>query len=284
MTTRLAKGRFFDRDPFAPVQYVYPVEGKLYSVKSPFQKIEVFHSPHFGRMLVLDGVLQLTERDEFFYHEMLAQVPLHTHPHPEKVLIVGGGDGGCLREVLKHASVRQVTLVEIDAEVIKVSQRYFSSLSNGFADPRTTVVIAVGAAFLAENWDRYDVIIVDSTDPVGPAVSLFTDDFFALAARTLGEEGIFVTQSESLHFHSKFVRQVQLSLSACFKFADLYTQAIATYPGNWWTFSIASNKYNPREPCRAVEVPTRYYSEEIHRHCFVPGELRGRIMSGELNW
>lgn len=284
MKTRLSGGRFFERDPFAPVQYVYPVERKLDLVKSPFQRIEVFASSYFGKVLALDGVIQLTEKDEFFYHEMLTQVPLHTHPSPEKVLIVGGGDGGCLREVLKHASVCQVTLVELDAEVIKVSQRHFPSLASGFTDPRTRVVIADGAIFLAENRDSYDVMIVDSTDPVGPARSLFSDEFFALAVRAVGDEGIFVTQSESLHYHLDFVRQVQQALSAHFKFTALYTQALATYPGNWWTFSIASPRYDPRQVRRAVEVATRYYSEEIHRHCFLSADLRGKLISGELGW
>lgn len=240
-------------------------------------------SPYFGRMLVLDGVVQLSERDEFFYHEMLTQVAMHAHPHPQEVLIVGGGDGGALREVLKHSSVKKVTLVEIDPEVVKVSQAFFPSLAQGFADPRTEVVFAEGSAFVKGQPLSYDIIIVDSTDPVGMARSLFTDAFFGAAQRAL-KGGIFVAQTESLHFHREFLRQVQRELSALFRYVGLYTQALATYPGNWWTFSIASQEYDPRGLRRAVAVPCRFYSDEVHRYCFLPEGVRGRLLSGEWSW
>ncbi len=280
----MANTRFFEKDPFSPIQYVYPLSQRLLSVKGRFQKIEVLESPYFGKMLALDGVVQFTERDEFFYHEMLAHVALHAHPSPSKVLIIGGGDGGALKEVLKHSVVREATLVEIDSEVTEVSRSFFPDFAWAFEDPRTRVVMTDGSSFLTQHGGSYDVIIVDSTDPTGFAQSLFTDSFFASVASALAGKGIFVAQTESLHFHLAFIREVQTRLAARFRWVDLFTQSLATYAGNWWSFSIASDAYDPRQLRRTVEVPTRYYCEEVHRHCFLPVGLRQKLMSGDLAW
>jgi spermidine synthase len=273
---------FMERDPFSPIKYCYEIEEILCSVKTKYQDIKVLRSPYFGKMLLLDEVVQLTERDEHFYHEMLAHVALHSHPSPREILIVGGGDGGLLREVLKHQVVDKVLLVEIDREVIEVSKRFFPSLSTGFGDPRTQVIEMDGATFLSTTSERFDLIFVDCTDPVGIAESLFTEQFFRNAASTLKEEGMVVAQTESLHFHREFIREVQYRLSRLFTIVDLYTVPLATYAGNWWTFTIASKKYDPRVVTRKCEVTTRYYAEDVHHQAFLPLSLKNRLKEGTL--
>ena len=272
---------FQEKDPFAPIKYSYEVEEVICQRKTKHQELLVFKSPYFGRVLALDGVVQLTERDEYFYHEMLAQVALHAHPSPSDVLIIGGGDGGTLREVLKHQVVKRALVVELDRGVIEASKEFFPTLSTGFADSRTQILEAEGAEFLARTREKFNLIIVDSTDPVGPAESLFTTQCFH-AFSALKAEGIFVAQTESLHFHREFVREVQHRLAQIFNLVDLYTVPLATYAGNWWTFSIASKVHNPREVLRKCEVSTRYYTEDVHRHTFLPPSLYQKIMSDKI--
>ncbi len=270
---------FQEKDPFAPIQYGYEVEEVICQRQTKHQELLIFKSPYFGRVLALNGVVQLTEWDEYFYHEMLAQVALHAHPSPTDVLIIGGGDGGVLREVLKHQVVKRALVVELDREVIEASKEFLPTLSTGFADPRTQILEREGADFLAQTKERFDLIVVDSTDPVGPAESLFTSQCFTHAFSALKAEGIFVAQTESLHFHREFVRQVQHRLAQVFNLVDLYTVPLATYAGNWWTFSIASKMHNPREMSRKCEVSTRYYTEDVHRHAFLPPSLYQKLMA-----
>jgi len=275
---------FLESDPFSPIRYIYRVSGILYSGKSRYQEILVLQSPDFGKMLVLDAVVQLTERDEFFYHEMLAHVILHAHPNPRTVLIVGGGDGGTLREVLKHNSVNSVQLVELDRQVIEVSKRFFPGLAGAFSDPRVHVKFMDGTRYVRKARDLFDIVIVDSTDPVGYAKRLFADQFFADVLSVLSETGMFVLQTESLHFHHEFVADVQIRLSKLFKVVKLYCVPLATYPGNWWTFSIASTKYPVDAQKRKQEVITKYYDEEAHRKAFLPHSLHKKLLDGSLDW
>jgi spermidine synthase len=278
--------KFTENAPFVAVEYSYEVQKVLYRGKSRFQEIMVFENPYFGRVLVLDGVVQLTERDEFFYHEMLTHVAMHSHPGPETVVVVGGGDGGTVREVLKHKSVRKLYFVEIDREVIEVSREFFPSVACSVGDPRVELRNMDGAEFIKGARD-VDVVIVDSTDPIGFARTLYSDDFFGAVRGSLAGEGMYVTHSESLLLHSDMVREVQQSMKNVFPVVGLYTAPIATYPGNWWTFSLGSMKHDPHEPRKGEggePLQTRFYSEEIHRHSFVPEALYEKIINGKLGW
>jgi len=277
--------RFFEKAPFVPVEYGYEVEGILYKGKSRFQELMVIESPDFGKVLLLDTVVQLTEADEFFYHEMLTHVLMHAHPEPRRVVVIGGGDGGVVREVLKHRTVEKVFFVEIDEEVINVSKRFFPGVSSGLSDPRVEIRIMDGAEFVRKApKDDIDVVIVDSTDIIGFARTLFTEEFFASVKNCLRDEGMFVTHSESLLFHRETVVKVQKILKASFPVVDLYTSCLATYPGNWWTYAAASMKLSPREPRRPHEIETAYYDEEVHRQSFMPGKLYRKLMNNELRW
>jgi spermidine synthase len=271
---------FLERDPFSPIRYAYKARQVIHREQSEFQDIVVLDCAHFGRVLALDGVVQLTESDEFVYHEMLSHVALHAHPRPENVLIIGGGDGGVLREAAKHGAVKRIDLVELDRRVVEVARQFLPTVATSFDDPRASVHQMEGAAFLRQSDRAFEVIIVDCTDPVGPAEGLFSDGFFADAARRLAPDGIFVAQTESLHFHREFVADVQRRLSDVFDIVDLYTAPIATYAGNWWTFSIASKRHDPRVQARPCEVPTRYYFDDVHGHAFLPRSLYRRLIEG----
>jgi spermidine synthase len=277
--------KFFEKAPYAPVEYSYDVEEILYKGKSKFQEIKVIRNPHFGRMLILDDVVQITERDEFFYHEMLTHIVMHAHPCPKKVIVIGGGDGGVVREVLKHKTVEKVYFVEIDEEVIKVSKRFFPHVSSGVDDLRVEIKIMDGAEFITKRKSPdIDAVIIDSTDIIGFARSLFTADFFAAVKQCLTEDGMFVTHTESLHFHKDMAIEIQEMLKTVFPLVDLYTAPIATYPGNWWAFAVASKGLSPRDARRNLEITAKFYDEEIHRQSFMTKGLYEKLMQRKLEW
>jgi spermidine synthase len=276
--------KFTETAPFVAVEYQYEVEKILYKGKSTYQEIMVFENPYFGKILTLDGIVQLTERDEFFYHEMLAHVALHAHPDPKRVVVVGGGDGGTVREVCKHPGVEKVYFIEIDPEVIRISQEFFPAVSASVEDPRVEIRNMDGAEFVKSRSSDIDVVLVDSTDPIGFARTLFSDEFFSSVQGALAEEGFFVTHSESLLLHTDMVKEVQHSLRKTFPVVDLYTAPIATYPGNWWAFDIGSRKLDPKVMRRAFAMETKYYDDEIHQHAFVPRKFYERLLGGELQW
>lgn len=276
--------KFIEKDPYAPIQYSYEVTNILYKGKSKFQEIMVFENPFFGKVLVLDGVVQITERDEFFYHEMLVHIVMNAHPDPKKVVVIGGGDGGTVREVLKHKSVDKVYFIEIDEEVINVSKKFFPSVSRGVNDPRVEIKCMDGAEFVKARQSDIDLVIVDSTDIVGFAKSLFTKKFFSSIKNCLTENGMMVTLTESLHFHKEIVIEVQETMKSVFPVVDIYTAPIATYAGNWWTFSVGSKKLDPREIRRKQKIKTKYYSSDIHKTAFLPKEMYERLLQRKLDW
>ena len=277
--------KFTEKAPYAPVEYLYDVEEILYKGKSAFQELMVIKNPYYGRMLILDDVVQITERDEFFYHEMLTHVVMHAHPGPKKVIVIGGGDGGVVREVLKHKTIEKCYFVEIDEEVINVSRKYFPDVSSGVDDPRVEIKIMDGADFVAKRKNAdIDAVIIDSTDIIGFARTLFTPKFFTAVKNCLSDQGMFVTHTESLHFHKDMVIEIQEALKKVFPLVDLYTTPIATYPGNWWAFAVASKGASPREVRNKAKMKTKYYSGEIHQQSFVPKGFYDKLMKRELEW
>ncbi|NOX21115.1 MAG: polyamine aminopropyltransferase [Nitrospirae bacterium] len=276
--------KFFEKDPYSPIQYVYEIDKILYKTRSQYQEIMVVENPYFGRMLILDGVVQFTEKDEFFYHEMLVHVLMHAHPEPKTIVVIGGGDGGAVREVLKHDTVEKLYFVEIDKEVIETSKRFFPTVSCEIDNEKVEIHNVDGAEFIKNHKGEFDIVIVDSTDIIGFAKSLFTVEFFKAVKEGLKEDGMFVTLSESLHFHKEMVVDVQKTMGLVFPIVDLYTAPIATYAGNWWTFSAASMKLPLRKIRRPIIAKTRYYSEEIHIQCFLPEKLYDKLLNNRLDW
>ncbi len=274
---------FMENEPFSPIKYVYEVESILYKGKSQFQEIIVFESSDFGRVFVLDNIVQLTQRDEFFYHEMLTHIAMHVHPSPEKVVVIGGGDGGTIREVLRHECVKKAYLVEIDKKVVDVAKEFLPFVSCRLDDPRVEIHYTDGAEFI-KTLEGVDVIIVDSTDAIGMARTLYSEDFFKNVFNCLSQDGLYVTHSESLGFHREMAIEVQKLLKKVFPIVDLYSFPIPTYPGNWWSFAIASKKYDPRIPKRESVKGTKIYDSEVHKWVFLPISLYERIMEQEVRW
>jgi spermidine synthase len=246
------------------------IKRTLHTEQTEYQNLDMVETEEFGNMLVLDGMVMTTQKDEFVYHEMVAHVPLFTHPNPQNVLVVGGGDGGVIREVLKHPSVDKATLVEIDGKVIEYSKKYLPEIAGELENDRVEVKVDDGFMHIAESEGIYDVIMVDSTEPVGPAANLFTKGFYAGISKALKEDGIFVAQTDNPWFKADLIRSVYKDVKEIFPITRLYNANIPTYPSGLWTFTIGSKKYDPLEVSeeRFIEIDTKYYTKELHKGCF----------------
>ena len=237
---------------------------------SPYQEVAVLDSVQFGRVLTLDDMVMTTEGDEFVYHEMLVHPAMVTADAPRRVLIVGGGDGGAVREVLRHPSVTSVVLAELDEEVVRTCRRELPAIAGALGDPRVTLAFGDGARYLAESADgAFDVILVDAPDPIGPAEVLFSSEFYAHAARVLAPGGALCAQTESPFLHADFIRRVQADLARAFPVVRLCWAVVPTYPGSMWTFSLASHGRDPLRHAVAPVASLRYWSPEVHRAAFV---------------
>jgi len=238
--------------------------------KTNYQELAIIDTVQYGRMLVLDGMVQTTVEDEFVYHEMITHIPLFTHPNPKTVAVIGGGDGGTVREALKHPSVEKVYLVEIDERVVENSKRYLPEISCGLSDPRCEVLFQDGIEFIAQHENSFDVVLVDSTEPIGPATGLFSKDFYSSIYRALKEDGLFVAQTESPFFNAELIRSVYASIKQIFPVTRLYLASIPTYPSGLWSFTLGSKRYDPLEVDeeKILEIDTKYYSPEIHKSVF----------------
>ncbi|RDX42415.1 saccharopine dehydrogenase [Lentinus brumalis] len=253
----------------------------LHVEKSLYQDVLVFESESYGNVLILDGVIQCTERDEFSYQEMIAHIPLASHPNPKKVLVIGGGDGGVVREVLKHDTVEEVVLCDIDEAVIRVSKQFLPHMSSLLNDPRVTVFVGDGFKFLADNTSTYDVIITDSSDPVGPAASLFQKPYFELLRDALTPGGHISTQGECLWIHLDLIQDLLKTTRSLFPVAEYAYTTIPTYPSGQIGFMVASKEAGRdlSKPLRTVPN-TRYYNAEVHKAAFVLPEF-GRALLKE---
>lgn len=247
------------------------IKQTLHTEQTQFQKLDMLETEQFGNMLTLDGMVMTTEKDEFVYHEMVAHVPLFTHPNPKHVLVVGGGDGGVIREVIKHPSVEKVVLVEIDGKVIEYSKKFLPTIAAGFSDPKVDVQVDDGFMHIAQSRNDYDVIMVDSTEPVGPAAKLFEKGFYEGIAKALKDDGVFIAQTDNPWFKADLIKQVVSDVKEIFPITRLYTANIPTYPSGLWTFTMGSKKYDPLEvPAeRFHDIDTKYYTKELHKAAFV---------------
>jgi len=241
----------------------------LLNVKSPYQDILLVETGEYGRMMILDGAIQITERDEFCYSEMMAHVALSSHPDPRRVLIVGGGDGGVLREVLRHKSVEKATLIDIDEEVINASKRFLPTISAALEDPRADVKPMDAMVYIKAAKEEFDVAIVDSTDPVEFAAGLFESPFYRDIHNALKKDGMVVAQTESPFTDRNVVRDAFREMSSVFPVVRMYWGAMPTYPSGMWTYTVGSKTADPSLPLRPAPEGTKYYTSEIHRASFV---------------
>lgn len=249
----------------------YKVKETLVREKTKYQDLAIVDTEDFGRMLLLDGIVQTTIKDEFIYHEMITHVPLFTHPYPQNVLVIGGGDGGAIREILKHPSVKKAVMCEIDEDVIKECKKYLPEISSGLDDERCEIFIGDGIKYVKEHNNEFDVIIVDSTDPFSIAEGLFKGNFYMDIYNALTEDGLFVAQTETPFFLPETVRKVFKSAKEIFPVAKLFMAGIPTYPGGYWSFTIGSKKYDPSKVdiSKIPDLGYKYYTPELQRASFV---------------
>jgi spermidine synthase len=251
------------------------VKETLHKVTSAFQELTVIDTYDFGRIMLLDGLVMVSDKDEFVYHEMLVHPSLYTHPNPEKVLIIGGGDGGTLREVVKHPKVKEAVLVEIDEEVILASRSFFPQIAIGFDSQKARILVDDGIKFVKETKERFDIILIDSTDPIGPAEGLFNFDFYRNCYRILTLNGILTTQSETPFIDSfaRIIPQVMQNFRQLFPIVKPYLASIPTYPSGLWMFVMGSKKGEPvknfrSQDCKLDKLELAYYNENIHKSAF----------------
>ncbi len=251
------------------------VDKQLCSRESEFQRIDVFDSPEFGRFLVLDGYMMLTEKDEFIYHEMITHVPMAVHPHVRDVLVIGGGDGGACRELIRYGEIEHIDLVDIDEEVTKVCRKYLPFTACGLDDPRVRVHFEDGLKFIRTKSDAYDLIIVDSTDPFGPGEGLFTREFYGNCYKALRDDGIMVNQHESPFYPEDALacQRAHKRIVESFPVSRVYQAHIPTYPSGHWLFGFASKKYHPlknldEKRWNARGIKCRYYTTTLHKGAF----------------
>ena len=244
---------------------------------SEYQTIELLDTFEYGRVLLLDGLVMCTERDEFIYHELLAHPAMFAHPSPKAVLVIGGGDGGAVREILKHPEVEEVVLCEIDNAVVETAREFLPTMSSAmFSDARASIVIEDGIAYLKRNKERFDIIIVDSTDPVGPAKGLFESRFYSLCLNGLKPGGMLAAQTESPFYHLDFIKRVKANLQqADFDTVSFYCAPVPTYPSGMWSWGLAGYKIDPLADFsletakkRSSIMDLKYYTPEMHSGLF----------------
>lgn len=252
----------------------FKVEKTLFSDQSRFQQVDVVKTHGHGCMLLNDGLIMLSERDEFVYHEMIAHVPLFVHPSPRHVLVIGGGDGGTVREVLKHSEISRVVMVEIDDMVVRACRTYLPTLSAAMDDPRLELLIEDGVKYVARTKEKFDIVIIDSTDPVGPAAPLINKPFYEKVAGLLKPDGILISQAESPWYDHEIQHAMLMNQRPFFKKLHIYLFSTLTYPGGLWSFAYGSKNLCPIrnfEPTRVERsgILTRYYNPGMHRSAFM---------------
>lgn len=257
------------------VRFSIKVDQQIFSEESEFQRIDIFDSKEFGRVLTLDGYLMLTEKDEFIYHEMIVHVPMCVNPQAKKVLVIGGGDGGTVRELTKYAGIEEIDLVEIDQRVTEVCKLYLPQTAAALEDPRVQCHFEDGLKFIRHVKDKYDLIIVDSTDPFGPGEGLFTKEFYGNCFNALHEDGIMVNQHESPFYQEDAYasQRAHKRIYHSFPISKVYQVHIPTYPSGHWLFGFAAKKRHPVkgvdwQAWKELRIRCRYYNCNLHAGSF----------------
>jgi spermidine synthase len=251
------------------------VKEQLYSKQSDFQHIAILDTVEYGRALILDGCMMVTEKDEFIYHDMIVHVPMATNLDIKKVLVIGAGDGGAIRELTRYQSIERIDMVEIDEEVVKACQEYLPLTAEKLTDPRVHIYYEDGLKFVRRKKNEYDLILVDSTDPFGPGEGLFTKEFYGNCYNALTEKGILINQHESTYYeyYVDAMKRAHQRIKETFPIAKVYQAHIPTYPSGHWLFGYASKHYDPlkdlkEEEWNALGIKTKYYNTKLHQGAF----------------
>lgn len=261
-------------EQFKDLRSSFRVRETLFSGTSPYQKVDIVDTITFGRMLLLDDMVMTTEKDEFVYHEMISHVPLLVHPNPKRVLVIGGGDGGTVREILKHPEVEEVVLCEIDDMVIDACREFLPTIAVAFDHPKLTLNIGDGVTYMAEKAENFDLIIIDSTDPVGPGEGLFTKAFYENVTQALNPDGMMVAQTESPFTDQSLIEKIYPFYRSYYPIVRMYLGHIPTYPGGMWSWCFCSKRYEPQltqahmERARAIEKTCRYFNIDMFQSSF----------------
>ena len=272
------------------VKFSIKVDKHLKSAESEYQRIDIFESKEFGRILTLDGYLMVTEKDEYIYHEMITHIPMAVNPDITNVLVIGAGDGGTVRELTRYNHIKNIDMVEIDEMVVEICREYLPQTACRLTDPRVHIFYQDGLRFVRSKENEYDLIIVDSTDPFGVGEGLFTKEFYGNCFKALKDDGILVNQHESTFYtsYANSLKRAHSRIKSTFPIALVYQAHIPTYPSGHWLFGFASKKYDPRTDLKAdwwnsLGIKTKYYNTILHTGCFaIPNNVRDQLReSGE---
>ena len=272
------------------VKFSIRVDKHLKSAESEYQRIDIFESKEFGKILTLDGYLMVTEKDEYIYHEMITHIPMAVNPDIKNILVIGAGDGGTVRELTRYNRVEYIDMVEIDEMVVEICREYLPQTASRLSDPRVHIFYQDGLRFVRSKENEYDLIIVDSTDPFGVGEGLFTKEFYGNCYKALKDDGILVNQHESTFYasYSNSMKRAHSRIKSTFPIALVYQAHIPTYPSGHWLFGFASKKYDPRSDLKSewwnsLGIKTKYYNTILHTGCFaIPNNVRDQLReSGE---
>ncbi|MBQ5563309.1 MAG: polyamine aminopropyltransferase [Clostridia bacterium] len=271
------------------VRFSIRCDKQKYSAQSDFQRIEIFSTPEFGDILVLDDRIMLTQKDEFIYHEMISHVPMAVNPDIKNVLVIGAGDGGTVRELTKYKSIEKIDMVEIDRMVVDACKEFLPTVASKLNDHRVHIFIDDGLRFVRHVENKYDLIIVDSTDPFGPGEGLFTTEFYGNCYKALTSDGILVNQHESPFYntYSKSMKQAHKKILQFFPIVKVYQAHIPTYPSGHWLFGFASKKFHPVNDLdvgkwNRIGIDTDYYNTRLHKGCFaLPTYVTKQLLENE---
>ena len=269
------------------VRFSIKVNKLLYSEESEFQRIDVFDSKEFGRFLTLDGLMMLTEKDEFIYHDMIVHIPMATNPNIKKVLVIGGGDGGTIRELTRYETIEKIDMVEIDKQVVDACKKYLPQTASKLDDTKVQLFFEDGLKFVRSKKDEYDLIIVDSTDPFGPGEGLFTKEFYGNCYKALKKDGILVNQHENPYYtdYANSMIRAHKRIKETFPICKVYQAHIPTYPSGHWLFGFASKTFDPIEDLDGdrwnnLGLKTKYYNIELHKGAFaIPNYVKELLES-----
>lgn len=257
------------------VDFSIKVQEHLYTAKSPFQQIDFFKSEEFGVFFTLDGLMMVNEKDEFIYHDMITHVAMATNPNSKRVLVIGGGDGGTVRELTRYTSIEKIDMVEIDEMVVRACEKYLPITASQLKDERVSLYFEDGLKFIHGKENAYDLILVDSTDPIGPGEGLFSEAFYNDCYKALSDEGILVNQHESPYYpnYAKEMKRSHKKIEKIFPISEVYQFHMPTYPSGHWLFGFASKALDPikdfkPEKWEAFGIDTKYYNTELHKGAF----------------
>ena len=265
--------------------FTLKIKKRLYHGKTPYQKIDVFENEDYGKVLILDDLIMITEKDEYVYHEMMTHLSVFTHKNPRKALVIGGGDGGTIRELCKHPGIEHIDQAEIDEVVIDISRRFFPKVASAYDNPKVHLHITDGYKFVEKHHHEYDLIIIDSSEPIGPGKILFGTQFYKYVLNALHPRGIMTAQIGTPFYKPKQVKETFRRLRRVFPIVRPFLAHVPTYADGFWCFAFCSDYYDPlrhfdAQRFESLQLKCKYYNPDVHRGAFLLPEYVARLVAG----